>query len=145
MTHRRLPQSASRRDLPRWLTLLVVVSGAGACSPAGHPDVPVSSAGEPAGSQTMTQGAAGLITDESGAPLAGVFLQLKTLDAAAPAMPEIAIVSGEDGRFLYALPPGRYEITVVSENYGPVTRSVTVLPGQVVTLDFVMQRAAQQP
>lgn len=91
------------------------------------------------------QGAEGLITSETGTPLPGAFLQLKPLDTMAPAMPDIAVVSGDDGRFQYALPTGHYEITVVLDGYEPATQRVTVLPGRVVTLDFVLRQAARKP
>jgi hypothetical protein len=60
-------------------------------------------------------------------------------------MPDIAVVSGDDGRFQYALPVGHYEITVVLDGFEPATKRVTVQPGRVVTLDFALQPSGRQP
>ena len=145
VTRRSALRCAPARNRAAASILLLIVSGAGACSPAGHPDAPVSNAGEqPMGEQVMTQGAAGLVVNDAGAPLAGAFLQPRPLDAPHPPIPEIAILSGEDGRFQCPLPPGNYEITVVLEGYESVTRRVNVLPGDIVALDLVLKRTGGQ-
>jgi hypothetical protein len=52
-------------------------------------------------------------------------------------------VTGADGSYeLKGLPPGKYEIEAVQEQYGAMTQSVTVAPKQAVSSDFNYQ--AQQ-
>jgi hypothetical protein len=46
-------------------------------------------------------------------------------------------VSGDDGTFtVKGLPPGKYEIEAVHEQYGAMTQPVTVEPSKSTPLDF---------
>lgn len=67
----------------------------------------------------------GTVLGADGAPLAGARVMLARAPAA---MPDIALVTGSDGRFLLGAPdPGRYEIAVTAPD--GETRSVEVEVG----------------
>jgi hypothetical protein len=87
------------------------------------------------------QGVEGRITDTQGRPVAGALVVPKSLDEPSPPIPEIAIVSDEQGRYAWRLPPGRYEISVSASGYRGAVKEAVVRAGQVTRLDFVLERA----
>lgn len=86
------------------------------------------------------QGVEGRITDTQGRPIAGALVVPKSLDEPSPPIPEIAIVSDEQGRYAWRLPPGRYQISVSAEGYRGAVKEAVVGAGQVTRLDFVLER-----
>ncbi|GAB7052055.1 carboxypeptidase-like regulatory domain-containing protein [Catenuloplanes indicus] len=91
-----------------------------AASPAGPPAV-----------GTVT----GLVTDAGGAPVAGVGVQVSSLDDPPLPIPETGVITGADGRYEWRLRAGRYEFSAATGT----TRAAlpaTVLPGGTVTLDL---------
>ncbi len=86
------------------------------------------------------QGVEGRITDRHGRPVGGALVTPKSLDEPSPPIPEIAIVSDEEGRYAWRLPPGRYEISVSAEGYRGAAKQAVVRPGEVTRLDFVLER-----
>lgn len=88
------------------------------------------------------QGVEGRITDREGRPIAGALVVPRSLDVPSPPIPEIAIVSDEEGRYAWRLPPGRYEIAVSAAGYRGAVKEAVVRAGQVTRLDFVLERSA---
>lgn len=88
------------------------------------------------------QGVEGRITDTQGRPVAGALVVPRSLDVPSPPIPEIAIVSDEEGRYAWRLPPGRYEISVSAAGYRGAVKEAVVRAGQVTRLDFVLKRSA---
>jgi len=109
-------------------------------------DRPVTNGGDaaaaasPAASQGVSEGVEGRVT-ASGQPLAGVSVQPRSLDEPAAAIPEMAVVSMDDGEYQWTLRPGEYEITFVLDGYQPATRQVTVRPRQATRLDVELEPA----
>ena len=106
-----------------------------------NPDQPVASAAEPgrdagAGPQ---EGIEGRVTSADGQPLAGVFVQAESLDEPAVRIPELAIFTGEDGRYLWPLSPGRYRISASLEGREPATGTAAVEAGRRTTLDLTLR------
>jgi len=107
-------------------------------------DRPVTNGGDaattasPAASQGISEGIEGRVT-ASGQPLAGVSVQPRSLDEPATAIPEMAVVSMDDGQYQWTLRPGEYEITFVLDGYQPATRQVTVQPRQAARLDVELE------
>lgn len=98
-------------------------------------DTPVSDddAGEPAG---IRQGAAGSVVSASGGAVAGAMVVARSIDRPSRPVPEIAVLSGEDGRFAWPLPPGRYELSaLVGGRTGPAV-AVTVPDGGMVRVEL---------
>lgn len=115
-----------------WLVALVLAAAPPACA-MSNDDTPVSDdgAGEPAG---IRQGAAGTVVDAAGRPVAGAMIAVRSLDTPSRPVPEIAVLSGGDGRYAWPLPPGRYELAaLVGGRAGPAV-AVTVPDGAVVTV-----------
>jgi hypothetical protein len=117
---------------------LVLLISAMACR---NPDQPVASAaenGRGAGAGPQ-EGIEGTVTSADGKPLAGVFIQAESLDEPAARIPELAISTGEDGRYLWPLSPGRYRISASLEGRSPATGTATVEAGRRTTLDLTLQ------
>jgi len=77
----------------------------------------------------------GTVLGPSGRPLPGARVYL----ARAPGpVPDVAVLTGTDGRFvLAAAPPGRYEVAASTDAHGTVTAEVNVgSAGATVTLRF---------
>lgn len=102
-------------------------------------DRPVTNGGDAttAGSG-ISEGVEGRVT-ASGQPLAAVSVQPRSLDEPATAVPEMAVVSEDDGQYRWTLRPGEYEITFVLDGYQPATRRATVQPGQATRLDVELE------
>lgn len=122
----------ARELLPVWREAaafrLVIASPA---PPPGRPSLAPSADG---------QGVEGRITDSRGRPIAGALVVPKSLDEPSPPIPEIAIVSDEEGRYAWRLPPGRYQISVSAEGYRGAAKQAVVRPGEVTRLDFVLEQ-----
>ena len=89
----------------------------------------------------ISEGVTGRVRASGGAAIVGAMVQPRALEANARPIPEIAIVSDGEGRYVWRLFPGKYEISVSAEGYAPVTATVAVAGGQVTTQDFVLERA----
>jgi hypothetical protein len=128
--------------LPLALALLLplaLASGAGGCSDPQQ--TPVSSRQDAAGiqgqgKQGQGEGVAGRVTSAEGRPVAGAFVQAESLDRPSQPIPEVAISTREDGRYLWPLSPGSYRISVSAEGYRRATGQATVRAGRLTALDF---------
>jgi outer membrane receptor protein involved in Fe transport len=101
-------------------------------------------AGTPVMAQSTTAGGVqGTITDNSGAALPGV-----TLELAGPAMQGTrSTVSGADGKFAFRnVPPGEdYKVTATLSGFAPLTKTLTrVYLGQEATVNFELRAAVTE-
>lgn len=72
----------------------------------------------------------GRVVDAAGRPVAGARVMV---DAAPVAMPDIALLSGEDGGFVLAAPaPGAYRLRAVTDASGEALGAVEVGPGDAM-------------
>lgn len=83
----------------------------------------------------VDQGAAGVVRDGSGKPVAGVMIEAMAEPGTSP-VPELAILSDRQGRFLWPLQPGTYRLRA---NSGGPPVTVTVTPGSVVAVDLIVR------
>ena len=83
----------------------------------------------------------GRITARDGTPVAGAYVEPRSLDRPRARIPDVGNVSGADGRYEWTLPAGAYEISVAAEGFRRVTKPVTLLGGQATTLDFTLIRS----
>jgi hypothetical protein len=93
------------------------------------------------GNQGIAEGVEGRVTAPGQKPLAGVSVQPRSLDEPAAAIPEMAVVSEDDGQYHWSLRPGEYEISFALEGYQPATQKVTVRSSQVTRLDVELEPA----
>jgi hypothetical protein len=124
----------------RWLCVCLFIAAAS----CGHPPSaasPTNTDGSHSTSQPLKEGVAGQITDANGKAIAEATVLAAALDPNGPAIPEIAIVSDESGRYQWPLRPGRYALTVVADGYERVSRRVALSAGEVATLDFLLPRS----
>ena len=117
---------------------LMMAAGASAGGGAtGNPDRPVGSgeAGE-AVSAGIAEGVAGRLVAPSGGPVAGARITARSLDRPAGPVPEIAILSDADGRFVWPLRPGRYRLAALVGGREVAAATATVEPGRIATLEL---------
>lgn len=120
------------------LFLLAVLIATVACR---NPDQPVTSAAsnDPAASEGPREGIEGTVTAADGTPVAEAFVQAESLDRPAQRIPELAIVTDGNGRYLWPLSPGRYRISVSAEGHPPASDTATVETGRRTTLSFTLR------
>jgi hypothetical protein len=131
------------RRLHRRAGLLLLVVAPLLAAGCSNPDRPVTNGRDAAvAGQGISQGVEGRVTASGQKPLAGVSVQPRSLDEPATAIPELAVVSMDDGQYEWSLRPGEYEIAFALEGYQPATRRVTVRPRQVTRLDVELEPAS---
>jgi hypothetical protein len=64
----------------------------------------------------------------------------ESLDNPKQAIPEIGVLTNENGNYLWPLRPGRYRLTIKAEGYPPVSREVVVRPNEAAQLDFTLKK-----
>ncbi|HVR96803.1 MAG TPA: TonB-dependent receptor [Thermoanaerobaculia bacterium] len=86
----------------------------------------------PGAAQTTTATLRGTVTDDGGNALPGVQITAVNRDTG---FDHTGTVLG-DGSYSITLPPGTYEVRVAAESFEPQTRTVRLLVGQRLDLDF---------
>lgn len=103
------------------------------------PDAPVSNSEDVGGERIQIgQGVRGRILSSVGRPVSGALIKAKSIDPEGAGIPAIAILSDENGKYVWPLQPGRYELSVAVEGNKSVTKPVEVLSEQITELDFVL-------
>ena len=123
-----------------YVCVALLMASAVACAGPTRPNDARSSDDAPQPARALAEGVTGEIKDENGGALDGATIIPKSLGANGSAVPEIAILSGPNGRYQWPLKAGSYDVTVRADGYQDVTQPVTVSPGAVTTLDFVLRR-----
>ncbi len=134
-----------RSLIHRLIYLIVIVFlgfGVGGCGSQGVPtgDVSVGS-DDPNGTgatSDITEGVVGQVTSLGGLPIEGARVPVESLDVA---VPEIAILTNGDGRYVWGLPPGTYDISVFADGYQSQRKQIMVGVGQVMTVDFTLEHS----
>ncbi len=94
--------------------------GLAACGHAG--DVPAA-----ASATTQAHGADG--TDEDGRPVTAALVTPTSLDTPSKAIPEVAVITDDEGAYSWVLPAGRYRIAVTADGYHEVSGETDVPAG----------------
>ena len=140
-----MPTQFQLRVAPRaplvFLVLPFVLLMAAACHDPRQTAVSsdAQSAGTPQDTAGRGEGVAGLVT-AAGQPAEGLMVQAASLDEPSQPIPEIAVLTGEDGRYAWPLPPGRYRLSVSLDGFQPASGSVTVEAGRRATLNLALER-----
>ncbi|WP_033430655.1 carboxypeptidase-like regulatory domain-containing protein [Saccharothrix syringae] len=90
-----------------------------------------SDGGTSAGNPTDLVVIAGTVVDDAGRPVEGALVQPRSLDEPPLAVPELAVMSGPDGRYEWRLAAGRYEFTALKGERTGVPAEVVAAPGTV--------------
>ncbi len=106
----------------------------------GGLDAPVSGAPGDQAAPGAGSGARGTVTDSAGAPVAGVLVTPQSTDTPPQAVPEVAVMTDDQGRYQWSLAPGAYTLTFTAEGYAPATEAVVVGPAVPVTLDVTLRK-----
>jgi hypothetical protein len=118
------------------MMVLILVAG---CSGGSGDDQPVSS--DQDSSPPMSGSSAqvvGRVTDQDGNPLAEVGIAVKE---GSSAVPEILVLSGEDGKYVWDLPVGTYKMAANKEGFIEQVKEVVVKEDQQAELDFQLEKA----
>ncbi|MBE7536347.1 MAG: carboxypeptidase regulatory-like domain-containing protein [Anaerolineales bacterium] len=101
-------------------------------------DVPVSNDDvvTPAAQSERTQ-VSGIVTDLDGNPLAEAGI---AVTKSVVGVPEILILSGEDGRYTWHLPAGTFTLSAMKEGYKELSLEVVVKEGETTKLDFKLEK-----
>lgn len=105
----------------------------------GGLDAPVSGAPGDQGAPGAGSGMRGTVTDSAGAPVAGVLVMPQSTDTPPQAVPEVAVMTDEQGRYQWSLVPGGYTVRFSAEGYTPATEAV-VIQQAITTLDVTLQK-----
>jgi hypothetical protein len=81
----------------------------------------------------------GRVTDASGEPLEGVWLEHRQLEGSGR-IAEFGVITGPTGEYGHdLLGPGVYELTVVAQGYKPTTKRARLYAGRAEVVDFVLR------
>jgi hypothetical protein len=105
------------------------------------PDTPVSSQEMPVTGSKMQEGIVGTVVDESGTPLAGVFVEVTPESSNAGPVPDMAILTDAQGKFEWRLGPGRYVVAVAPQGFRQNWMVVEVRAGRTTSANFIARRA----
>src|SRR5262245_28750109 len=91
-----------------WLVSIITVACLGVMMVKyrSNPDKPVSSSNTGQSPTRFTEGVEGRITDFDEKPIAGAFIQPRSLDEPKNPIPELAAFSNNDGWYRWSLRPG---------------------------------------
>lgn len=92
-------------------------------------------------SSPVQEGVAGVVSDSAGRPVVGVVVHAEAISRPRPAIPEIAIVTDENGRYKWPLPPAEYQITIAAEGFEKATKRATVSVGRQTILHFQLKHS----
>jgi hypothetical protein len=121
------------------LALALMVAAVPGCT-QGSPDAPVRDGDAAIDLQQPREGLTGRIVANDGSPLEGALIVPRSLQAHGPPIPEMAIMSDADGRYVWPLPAGAYEVSVFADGYQDAVQRAEVAADVVVTLDIVLKR-----
>lgn len=83
-------------------------------------------------------GVRGRVTGPDGAPLSNAAVSRFPADSSRPVTQEAGVTDG-DGRYLWALSPGVWDVEISMPGHRTVKQRVTVVEGQWAQVDFTLQ------
>jgi hypothetical protein len=122
------------------LALVLMVAAVPGCT-QGSPDAPVRDRDAVNDMQPPREGLTGRIVANDGSPIEGALIVPRSLQAHGPPIPEMATLSDADGRYVWPLPAGAYEVSVFADGYHDAVQRADVAADVVVTLDIVLKRS----
>lgn len=95
-------------------------------SRADNGDTPVSDENAPAASGGDVAGVSGELVSMAGKPLSGVLVTARAVGQTQVAIPELAVITTDKGKFHWPLPPGDYELAFIALGKHIARKTVTV-------------------
>ncbi len=79
----------------------------------------------------------GKVTDKNGKPIpeAGV-----AVTKSSTSVPEMLVLTNEEGEYVWELPPGEFTLTVYKDGYAEKSMDITVKEGETAKLDFELEK-----
>jgi hypothetical protein len=116
----------------------LAAAGALAACASPSPGRPTPAASTPVASQPPWGTVTGTVRDADGRPAGRALVVPSSVDAPPRPIPEIAVYSGQDGRYEWRLLPGRYALVSRAGNRHSAAVPVSVTAGQRVTADLTL-------
>jgi hypothetical protein len=127
-------------EISRILVVLMVSLPMAAVAAKKQSDAPVS---DPASTitvggasvESVGEGVAGVVVDAKGAPISGALIQPSATGGSGP-IPDMAVMSGADGRFAWILKPGSYRIDAIVDGRVVASANVRVTGGELTSIQL---------
>jgi hypothetical protein len=137
----RFPGFQGRRAGARLAAVFLLILAAAGCRDPQQTVVSSSDQARGDSAGAGKEGVEGRVISEDGKPMAELLVQAASLDQPSKPIPELGVLTGEDGRYFWPLSPGRYRISVAAEGYQPASGDATVEPGRRATLNLTLRRS----
>lgn len=85
-------------------------------------------------------GVKGCVVTADKTPVEEALVQPSSLDTPLNAIPEMAVVTDQQGCYQWQLLPGTYTIAISAEGYRPAQGRITIKRSEVATLNFTLER-----
>lgn len=109
---------------------------AGGTSPDSDGGIVSDDDGQVVGDDGGTSRLTGRVMTYEGWAIAGAAVTVQSLDDEPRAIPDIGVLSGADGSYVWELPAGTYRVTVVSPAGHKKSRTAALYGGRMRTLNF---------
>lgn len=83
----------------------------------------------------FSEGVAGVVVDAAGAPIPGALIQPIATSGSGP-IPDMAVMSGADGRFAWKLKPGNYRVDAIVDGRVVASANVRVTGGELTSIQL---------
>jgi hypothetical protein len=138
--------------IKKLLAVILLVMSLTSCHSPGRDkqseanDRPVSSVaqGRPPSQKDPTFGVRGRVTSSDGTAIPGQMISAESLDKPKRPIPELAVVTGQDGSYWWPLREGRYRLSIVTEESQTVSRDIDIRANAVQQLDFTVPRKRRE-
>lgn len=82
----------------------------------------------------------GIVRATDASPVANVMVVATSTDEPPVAVPELAVVTDNDGKYEWPLKPGKYRLSVTDGTHGNGAVDVTLQAGEQADVDIVVQK-----
>jgi len=128
--------------MKHWLAVVTVMLATFSICHCANLDMPISDDRQLGPRRSIMEGVQGRVTDTMGHPVVGALITPTSLDTPSQAIPDIAIVTDQEGHYAWRLLPGNYMIAVFANGYVRAAQPVTVKAHETAQLDFVLEPAS---
>jgi hypothetical protein len=99
---------------------------------------PVTNATSDPGGPPVGGTVTGVVVNGAGQPVNGVVIEAKSLDQPPQAIPEMVVVTDAQGRYMWPLKPGRYELAARAADRSSSTAQVVVTAGETAQANLTV-------